>query len=77
MQNLALINSLSHSGSTVPSMVLTSHDNLISLEEIFQPLHEAPEKWLGDENAVYNCGAKANEYNVWRHALKKPPIIPR
>lgn len=71
MQNLVLVNSLSHSGSTVLSMVLAGHDNLISLGEIFQVLREDPSKWLNDENAVCSCGAKANECNVWGKALKK------
>lgn len=71
MQKLVLVNSLSHSGSTVLSMILAGHDNLISLGEIFQVLREEPEKWLKDENAVCSCGAKAGDCNVWGAALKK------
>lgn len=71
MQNLVAINSLSHSGSTVLSMVLAGHDQLISLGEIFQVLREPPEKWLSDENAVCSCGAKAHDCHVWGTALKK------
>lgn len=71
MQNLVVINSLSHSGSTVLSMVLAGHTKLISLGEIFQILRDAPEKWLHDNNTICSCGATAGECNVWGAALKK------
>jgi len=71
MQNLVLVNSLSHSGSTVLSMVLAGHDNLISLGEVFQVLREDPSRWLDDAEAVCSCGAKAGDCNVWGTALRK------
>lgn len=76
MQKLIAINSLSHSGSTVLSMVLAGHNQLISLGEIFQVLREKPEKWLNDPDALCSCGEKADKCNIWGPALMKIAATP-
>ncbi len=71
MRTLVLINSLSHSGSTVLSMVLSGHDKLVSLGEIFQVLREDPHYWLDNTNATCSCGAKASKCKIWGAALQE------
>lgn len=71
MQKLILVNSLSHSGSTVLSMILSGHSKLISLGEIFQVLREPPNYWLRDNEITCSCGASASMCPLWGTALRK------
>lgn len=64
------ITSLSHSGSTVFSMALACHQNLISLGEVFQVLRYAPEYWLNDTAHACSCGKPASECSFWGPTLK-------
>lgn len=65
------VSSLSHSGSTVLSMALSCHENLISLGEIFQVVREKPSFFLSDCNAKCSCGASAKDCEFWGPVLQE------
>ncbi|MDF0533957.1 hypothetical protein PY479_06670 [Shewanella sp. A32] len=71
------VTSLSHSGSTVFSMALACHPQLISLGEVLQVLRQSPSYWLDDPTQICSCGKQAAECSFWGkvlHAL--PPGTP-
>lgn len=65
------ITSLSHSGSTVFSMALACHNNLVSLGEIFQVLRQRPSYWLNDDEHLCSCGQPAAKCGFWGPALTR------
>lgn len=65
------VNSLSHSGSTILSISLASHDKLISLGEIFQILRDPAQQWIGDKDRICSCGKQAADCELWGPALRK------
>ena len=70
-QKIISITSQSHSGSTVLSMALACHWQLVSLGEIYQVLREQPDFWLDDPAQRCSCGAHASECSFWRVALSR------
>lgn len=71
MPNLVIINSLSHSGSTILSMIIANHDEMISLGEIYQVLREPSSYWLNDSDKKCSCGLAAAECEFWGNTLRK------
>lgn len=63
------LTSLSHSGSTVFSMALACHENVVSLGEVYQVLREGPEYWLNNTERLCSCGQSAFECEFWHTAL--------
>ena len=70
-QSLIFLTSLSHSGSTVFSMALACHKNVVSLGEVYQVLREAPDYWLNNNERICSCGQPAYECDFWGSALKR------
>ena len=70
-QSIIFLTSLSHSGSTVFSMALACHENLVSLGEVYQVLREAPEYWLNNNEQTCSCGQPAHQCDFWGSALKR------
>jgi len=64
-----VLNSLSHSGSTVLSMVLSASKNAISLGEIYQILRDEPSKWL-DNNESCSCSQSTEHCDFWGPVLR-------
>lgn len=71
MSNLVVINSLSHSGSTILSMIIANHEEMISLGEIYQVLREPSSYWLNDSEKKCSCGLAAAECEFWGDTLRK------
>ena len=68
-QPIICLTSLSHSGSTVFSMALACHENLISLGEIYQVLRMGPTYWLNKLEHRCSCGAPAEQCDFWQPVL--------
>jgi len=68
-QPIICLTSLSHSGSTVFSMALACHENLISLGEVYQVLRMGPTYWLNRQEHRCSCGAPAEQCDFWRPVL--------
>lgn len=71
------ITSLSHSGSTVFSMALACHQQLVSVGEVFQILRDDPNKWLHDAAHNCSCGKHASECEFWGPVLRSLKALPR
>ena len=69
-----VLNSLSHSGSTVLSMVLSASKNAISLGEIYQILRDEPSKWL-DNNESCSCSQSTEHCDFWGPVLRQRILI--
>lgn len=63
------INSLSHSGSTLLSLVLSTKADCISLGEIYQVVRETPETFLDDKSYLCSCGETAANCPFWGPTL--------
>ena len=63
-----VLNSLSHSGSTVLSMVLSSSQNAISLGEIYLVLRDDPDNWL-EHNKTCSCNNSTDSCAYWNLVL--------
>lgn len=70
-QTIVCLTSLSHSGSTVFSMALACHENLISLGEIYQVLRMGPTYWLNKQAHLCSCGAPADKCEFWQPVLSQ------
>lgn len=66
---IIVLNSLSHSGSTVLSMVLSSADNAVSLGEIYQILRDNPQDWL-ERNDACSCSNTLAACEFWKPVLE-------
>lgn len=64
-----VLNSLSHSGSTVLSMVLSASQNAVSLGEVYQILRDKPSKWL-ENNESCSCGKSSESCEFWHPVLR-------
>jgi len=71
MHSIICLTSLSHSGSTVFSMALACHEDLISLGEVYQVLRKGPAYWLNQKTHLCSCGKTASECNFWGAGLRK------
>ncbi|MDO6567880.1 sulfotransferase [Alteromonas sp. 1_MG-2023] len=70
-QPIICLTSLSRSGSTVFSMALACHENLISLGEVYQVLRMGPTYWLNRQEHLCSCGAPAHQCEFWQPVLTK------
>lgn len=66
---IIVLNSLSHSGSTVISMVLSTAENAISLGEVYQILRDTPDDWL-DRNEQCSCSNALASCEFWKPVLE-------
>lgn len=64
-----VLNSLSHSGSTVISMVLSSAVNAVSLGEIYQVLRDNPDDWLAKDDKC-SCSNPLGMCEFWKPVLE-------
>lgn len=69
--SIICLTSLSHSGSTVFSMALACHENLISLGEVYQVLRHDPNYWLNQQEHLCSCGQNASECEFWGAGLRR------
>lgn len=65
---IIVLNSLSHSGSTVISMVLSNAANAVSLGEIYQVLRDDPADWLA-KNETCSCANALAQCTFWEPVL--------
>lgn len=66
---IIVLNSLSHSGSTVISMVLSGANNAISLGEVYQILRDQPDDWL-EKNEMCSCSNTLASCEFWKPVLE-------
>lgn len=64
------ITSLSHSGSTVFSMALACHQQLVTVGEVFQVVRKHPRAMLEDKARDCSCGKHASECEFWGPVLR-------
>lgn len=70
------VTSLSHSGSTIFSMAMAGHQQLVSVGEVFQVLRKRPDVWLEDSAKYCSCGKHSSECEFWAPVLNALKSLP-